>query len=286
MVTAVSAWRQLCLNYNRKQEMNLTKVAIIFLALASASAAQAPPAAAPPPEQQLFKLLNMVRQNAGLPALKWDAKLAEAAQAHAQRMASKHAISHQFSGEPELTQRISVTGARFNAVAENVAQADNAEEAHLALMNSPGHRANIMNARYNAVGIGVARREKSLYVTQDFARMLPAYSEQQFREAMVAAFNRLRQAHRSGAIDSRPDPWLDQEACAGKSDPGEILQGLAGATRAAVFTATQPDDLPPPMDQAAADINLRRMNIGVCFRPDRRDGFAKFWVVAAFFPGK
>lgn len=261
-------------------------IAIAMQALALTGVAQAPAIPSLSPEQQLFKLLNMERENARLQKLQWDPKVARAARAHAQKLADYGELSHRFAGEPELDQRVGATGARFNAVAENVAQAETAEEAHLALMNSPGHRANIMNANYNAVGIGVVRREKSLYVAQDFARVLPAYSEQQFREAMVAAFNRLRQAHRSGAIDSRPDTWLDREACAGKSDPGEILQGLAGATRAAVFSATQPDDLPPPMDQAAADINLRRMNIGVCFRPDTRDGFAKFWVVAAFFPGK
>jgi hypothetical protein len=39
------------------------------------------------------------------------------------------------------------------------------------------------------------------------------------------------------------------------------------------------------MESAAADPNLRRMNIGRCFRQDN-DKFAKFWIVAAFYPTK
>ncbi len=261
-------------------------IAVAVPALALMGAAQAPRVPILSPEQQLLKLLNMERENAGVPDLRWDSKLAEAAQAHSLQLAEHAALSHQFAGEPQLDRRVGATGARFNSVAENVALADTVELAHWALMNSPGHRANIMNPKYNAVGIGIEQRNGNLYVTQDFARVIPSYSETQFRDAVVVAFNRLRQAHRSGPIDSHPDPRLDQEACTRKPDPGEVLQGLKGATRAAVFTATQPDELPAPMDQAAADLNVRRMNIGVCFQQDANDGFAKFRVVAAFFPTK
>jgi uncharacterized protein YkwD len=260
-------------------------IMIVVQTLALMGAAQPPAVPTLSPEQQIFKLINMERENAGLQALQWDRNVAQAALAHARQLADHAELAHRFDGEPELDQRVGATGVRFNAVAENVAVANTAEEAHLALMNSPGHRANILNPAYNAGGIAVVQRNKSLYVTEDFARLLPTYSQQQFRDELVAAFNRLRKAHRSGPIDSRADAWLDHEACFGKPHPRDILQGLSGATRATVFTATLPDDLPPPMDQAAADFTLRRMNIGVCLRQDT-NGFAKFWVVAAFFPGK
>jgi hypothetical protein len=260
-------------------------IAIAAQALALMGAAQAPAVPALSPEQQIVKLINMERENAGLQPLQWDRRVAQAALAHAKLLADHAELAHRFEGEPELDQRVGATGARFNAVAENVAVANTPEEAHLALMNSPGHRANIMNPDYNAVGVAVIQRNKSLFVAQDFARLLPTYSEQQFRDEIVVAFNRLRHAHRGGPIDSHDDPKLDQQACSGKLDPGGVLQSLSGATRATIFTATQPGDLPPPMDQAAADFTLHRMNIGVCFRKDT-NGFAKFWVVAAFFPGR
>jgi hypothetical protein len=264
--------------------MKLIRIAVAIHMLALMGAAQAPPApSSPSPEQQLFKLLNMVRENAGVDKLQWDSNLAQAALEHARKLAENAALSHQFPGEAQLDQRVGATGARFNSVAENVALAETAEEAHLALMNSPGHRANILNPKYNAVGIAVVQRGKTLYIAQDFARVLPTYSEQQFRDELVAVFNRLRQAHHNGPIESHPDPRLDQEACSAKLDPGGALHTVTGATRAAVFTATRPSDLPAPMVEAAADFSLHRMNIGVCFKPNSHGGFSQFWVVAAFF---
>jgi uncharacterized protein YkwD len=258
-------------------------IVIAIQALALVGTAQAPAVPAPSPEQQLLKLVNMVRENSGVQALQWDPKVAQAALAHAKQLADHAQLGHRFEGEPELDQRVGATGARFSAVAENVAVADNVNEAHTALMMSPGHRANILNPAYNALGVAVVQRDRSLFITEDFARILPEYSEQQFRDEIVAAFNRLRQAHHSGPIDSRSDARLDRQACSGKLDAGGVLQGLSGATRATIFTASQPADLPPPMDQAAADISLHRMDIGICFKQDP-NGFSKFWVVAAFFP--
>jgi hypothetical protein len=253
--------------------------AVVLQALALGGIAQAPQL--PAPEQQLLALLNLERRHAHLAVLQWDAKVAEAAQAHSRRLADNRALSHQFAGEPELTHRVGATGSRFSAVAENVAVADDAEEAHLALMSSSGHRANILDPQYNVVGIAAAKAGNHLYVTEDFARVVPSYSEREFREGVIAAFNRMRLAHRLGPIDARPDSSLDQQACAGHSDADEVLQGLSNATRATIFSAVEPGDLPAPMDKAASDLTLRRMNIGVC--PDQNSQFSKYWVIVAFY---
>jgi uncharacterized protein YkwD len=237
----------------------------------------------PAPEQQMLKLLNMERRHAGLPLLEWNAQLAEAAQTHSRKLASHRDLSHQFPGEPQLTERVSATGARFTALAENVAVAGDPQEAHLALMNSPGHRANILNPEYNAVGVAISWVNDSMYVTEDFARVVPTYSAEQFRSAVVAAFNRARQNHRSGPIDFHSDPRLDRAACSGRTDPKSVLGILPGATQATIFTASEPGELPPPLEHAAADPGLRSLSIGVCFRSDPGDKVFKFWVIAAFY---
>jgi uncharacterized protein YkwD len=263
--------------------MNRIIVAIFVQALCLAGAAQAPEP--PAPERELLELVNQERKNAGLEPLKWDANLAEAAELHTRELAGHRALSHRFPGEAELTQRVSATGARFNAVAENVALADTPEDAHLGLMNSPGHRANIMNPKYNAVGIGVVTVRSHMYVTQDFAHVVRVYTDQQFRQELAAALNKVRRAHRLPPIDFRFDTRLDEEACSGKLNASDVLAGLSGATQATIFTATQPDDLPRDMETAAVDRNLHRMSLGVCYRADK-DKFSKFWVVAAFYPGR
>src|SRR5262249_47607715 len=184
-----------------------------------------PPAPALPPEQQLFELINAARQRGGLEKLEWDPRLATAAQAHADQLADHRELSHMFPGEAPLQHRLGATGERFDAIAENVAEADNVADAHLGLMNSTGHRSNILAKKYNAVGIAVVEVKGRVYVTEDFAHVVPAYSPQQFREEVVEAFNRARKVHHFVPIDTRPDPRLDDQACAGRLEPEGVLQG-------------------------------------------------------------
>jgi uncharacterized protein YkwD len=263
----------------------LTMMAVCLLAgLCAAQPAPSPVTLSP--EQQLFKLLNLERQHHGLTLFHWDSRLAEAAKVHAQKMARAGYISHRYIGEPDLRQRAASAGALFKSVAENVALAGAPEEIHLALMNSAGHRANILNPDYNAVGIGAAQVNNELYVTEDFALVVPAYSADQFRQGVVSAFNKLRQARRLRAISARSDKRLDQVACSRNPDLGPVLAEQPGAASAITFNAVQPWDLPAEIQKSAVDSTLQRMNLGVCFRPDPASNFAPFWVIAVFFPGR
>src|ERR1700742_3316719 len=121
-------------------------------------------------EQYLFQAANAERAQRGLPALRWDAALYRAAQRHAQEMAERQSISHQYPGEPELADRGKNAGARFSVISENVAEAGTAVRIHDAWMNSPGHRENLLDPRVDAVGISVRSRNGQLYAVQDFER--------------------------------------------------------------------------------------------------------------------
>ncbi|MGH7836399.1 MAG: CAP domain-containing protein, partial [Candidatus Binataceae bacterium] len=59
--------------------------------------------------------------------LKWDDALAAAALHHAERMARESELSHQYPGEPPLSERAAHAGARFSEVAENIAVGPAAE---------------------------------------------------------------------------------------------------------------------------------------------------------------
>ena len=263
----------------------LTIMAVCMLAgLCAAQPAPSPVALSA--EQQLFKLLNLERQHHRLSLLQWDPRLAEAARIHAQKMARAGDISHRFPGEPDVTERARRKGALFKAIAENVALAGTPEEIHLALMNSPGHRANILNPEYNAVGVGVVQAGNELYVTEDFALAVPEYSADEFRQGVVDAFNKLRQARHVRAISAQGDKRLDQAACSGIPDLGPALAQQPGATTAITFTAERPSDLPSEIQKSVADSTLQRMSLGVCFRPDPANNFAQFSVLAVFFPGR
>lgn len=237
--------------------------------------------AASPAEKQVFDQLNQQRQKAGLPALEWNELVAEAARRHAAMLAENEELSHQYPGEPSLQERLGSVGVRFTRAAENVARTEYVEDVHLALMNSPGHRANMLNPAYNAAGIGVVERDGKVYAAQDFVFAVPVYSEEQFSAAFAEAFNELRRTNGSRPLETRNDSYFHGLACSTDGDAAG-LAGMVSGSYVVVFNSSEPRRLPKKLQQAAAAPGYRRMNFGVCFRPDKEHGYGNFWVVASF----
>lgn len=260
--------------------MNRAIVAIASLVLFASIYAHAGPFQR---EQQLFDLVNREREKAGLGKLEWSDRLAQAALAHSRLLAENRDLSHQFSGEPILQERIGATRLRFNSVAENVAAAPDVDTAHAALMKSPGHRANILHQDYNAIGISIVERDHELYVTQDFAHTLVSYTEKQFSDAIVSGFNKARRSRGLPPVDIVVDPRLKKAACSQNMNTNRLIQNIPGATGLLVFSQSEIGALPDDLKKFTADKAVERMNIGVCLQTGGKAGFSKFWVVAAFF---
>jgi uncharacterized protein YkwD len=121
-------------------------------------------------ERQLFDAANRERRSRGLPALHWDEALAVAAHNHAQEMAKRGTVSHQFPGEPNLPTRARQAGARYSSLAEDVDQGSNAATIHQQLMASPLHRANILDSEMDSAGMGVAERGGQWFAVEDFSK--------------------------------------------------------------------------------------------------------------------
>jgi uncharacterized protein YkwD len=234
-------------------------------------------------EKQLFDLVNHEREKAKLSKLEWSDRLAQAALAHSKLLAENRDLSHQFSGEPNLQERVGAIGLRFNSVAENVAAAPDVNTAHAALMKSPGHRANILHQDYNAIGISIVERDHELYVTQDFAHTLVSYTERQFRDAIVSGFNHARRTRGLPPVDIIVDARLKKAACSQDMNTNRLIQNIPGATGLLVFSQSEIGALPDDLKKFTADKAVERMNIGVCLQTGGKTGFSKFWVVAAFF---
>jgi len=254
---------------------------VFILLLTAAHAAQAAPPVSSA-EKRIFEELNNERVSHGLAPLRWDDHAAGAARAHAQLLAENGKLSHQFSGENSLLERLGATGARFTVSAENVARTEFVEDVHPALMASSGHRANILNTGYNAVGIGVVEEKGKIYVTQDFIFLVPAYSESQFKSAFAEAFNLARKSKGVRPLAAREDAMLHELACTTNGNAVKLSDKLFGVSAVVVFTSSDPHHLPPEMNPRVANPDFHRMNYGVCFRPDQEHGYANFWVVASF----
>ena len=120
-------------------------------------------------EKQLFAAVNEARRNRGMPPLRWNDALAAAARRHATVMAKHGAAQHGFEGEPGLSARVKQTGAHFSWLSENVTQGPGARSIHTQFMESSKHRANILDADMNSIGIGVVEHAGQLFAVEDFA---------------------------------------------------------------------------------------------------------------------
>jgi uncharacterized protein YkwD len=199
--------------------MRNLKIVLLISAIAAALLvsfvpfpADASPEGATPDEREILDNTNRERAINHLAPLKWDAALTSAARAHSGRMARERNISHEFPGEPALSERVIQSGARYSALAENVGEGPSLLEIHIGWMHSPGHRANILNSNLDSIGIGVAERNGQFFVTQDFSRSLQSLSfEEQERR-----FGELLQAE---GLKLDPDPAAARKACeAGHAD--------------------------------------------------------------------
>ena len=233
-------------------------------------------------EKQIVAQLNHARMENGQLPLEWNDQAANAARLHTQALLENGKLSHQFPGEPTPAERIGGAGARFTLSAENVARTEYLEDVHPALMNSPGHRANILSPKYNAVGIGVVERQGKIYVTQDFLFLIATYSEEQFGQAFAETFNEARKARGVRKLEARIDKSMHDAACLTEGDSSKLPIANPRVRSAAVFTASEPHRLPPELSSRAADPLFHHMDFGVCFRPDQEHGYANFWVVATF----
>ena len=122
-------------------------------------------------EQKAVELLNADRKANGLSALTASSALTAVARSHAQDMVDRGFFSHTNPDGKTLADRLKAAGISYSAAGENIAQNQSVEAAETSLMNSSGHRANILNTTYTTVGIGVAYDSQgNVYVVQNFIK--------------------------------------------------------------------------------------------------------------------
>jgi uncharacterized protein YkwD len=108
-----------------------------------------------PAEQKMLGLINQERVKAGLKPLVWNEQLAEVARSHSRDMFERGYFSHQNLDGLSPFDRMQRAGITFRVAGENIAYAATVDLAHGGLMRSPGHRANILEANFGSVGLGV-----------------------------------------------------------------------------------------------------------------------------------
>lgn len=104
---------------------------------------------------EVLRLTNQYRQQNGLASLSYDDQLAMAARSHSKNMALQDFFDHTDRDGLSPFQRISATGYRWSIAGENIAAGYSSAAAVVqGWINSPGHRANILNPNYTEIGLG------------------------------------------------------------------------------------------------------------------------------------
>jgi uncharacterized YkwD family protein len=105
-------------------------------------------------EQTMLDLVNAERTKLGLKPLQIDLELVKLARLKSQDMINLNYFSHQSPTYGSPFEMMKAAGISYRLAGENLAGAPTVERAHTGLMNSPGHRANILNPSYTHIGIG------------------------------------------------------------------------------------------------------------------------------------
>jgi len=166
----------------------VTAFALVLAALLT-GAVTARPAGATSVEDSFTDRLNEARESRGIPSLATRAHLVAVARDQAARMASKSSLYH----NPNLTSDV----ANWRWVGENVGYGPDAGAVHVAFMNSPAHKANILDRDYTEVGIGSVVRNGRVWVAQVFRR--PARITSSSARTVSSVASRPDQALRLGS---------------------------------------------------------------------------------------
>ncbi|MGW2707055.1 sigma-70 family RNA polymerase sigma factor [Streptomyces sp. NPDC001340] len=122
---------------------------------------------------QVVALVNKERAAAGCGPLTENAQLEKAAQAHSDDMAARNFFDHTNPDGADPGQRITAAGYRWSTYGENIAKGQQTPQSVMdSWMNSPGHRANILNCSFKEIGVGVHKGSGGPWWTQDFGAKL------------------------------------------------------------------------------------------------------------------
>lgn len=181
----------------------------LLIAVTATCASALEPYEATTQERRMVELVNHERVSRGFEPLAIDQRLGAIARAHSAEMRGEDRIFHDspITGSPG--DRLRAAGYAYRVVRENVALDTVLEDAHEGLMQSPGHRANILSPDITRIGIGIVEQERQgrpprLFITQVFADP----SRQRSPGASLSALqDRMQKARESASLKplSRPE---------------------------------------------------------------------------------
>lgn len=221
-------------------------------------------------EESLFRATNAARSDQGLTPLQWDESLARAARTHAVLMLQSGQLLHELPGEAALAPR---AGVHFQTIAENIGQGPSVDSIQHSWMNSPPHRANILDPNLNHVGFAVVGHGGSFYAVADFSQALAALSFDEI-EAQVGKVLISRGLQTGGSVEEA------RKTC-------EMDEGSAAASKPLFIMRWQSTDLTRLPDVLEERIQTHRYHtavVGACSADSPQGGgFASYRIAVLLY---
>jgi uncharacterized protein YkwD len=238
-------------------------------------------------ENELLEWANQSRKLAGVPPLRMEESLRDAARAHAWRMVQSEQLEHQLSGELSLLERIAdVSPLKMDRAGENIAYATCALSANDVLMRSTPHRENLLDRGFNVAGVAAIWSKGRLYVVEDFAHQVPSYTAEQSGKLVGRAIDEMRQQAGLSELVQLTPPNLDEAACslARESRPNAHLLAAAYDNRKIIaYTENRPDVLPQGALRLLRDPGVRQFAVGACYARNAAYPTGTYWVAILLY---
>lgn len=229
----------------------------------------------------LFRLTNRSRREANIQPLAFHAGLSGVAHAHSDDMVAHSFVAHDSPRTGSAADRVARGGFQTGLVLENIGRGYSAEEVHRGLLESPGHRANILNPDATHMGVGVMLEQEgdrsALVVTELFCHMAAEIDVVAAPQRVLSAINQgrtargvrvlesediLNQAAQQAATEFFANPDMEQQRVVDRATRGLRGMGIAfsrvGGVMTVVSALEEAYRLEPTYDR-----NARYVGIGV-----------------------
>lgn len=252
--------------------------------------------------RELLAMIDRTRREAGVQSLRPHEGLDAVARAHSLDMAEHNFIGHTSPTTGTAADRVRRAQLRTGLVLENIGRGYGANEIHRGLVESPGHRANLINPDVTHVGIGVVPQSDgdrtAFVVTEVFIRQADRVDLSGAPEQLLTLINRARRARGAPEVSLEPpmseaaqnaaqeffsDPSLSQQDTVDDASASlrrfAIAYSRIGGVMAVVSDVSEAGALEPTLDAG-----IRFIGIGVAQgnRPDTGENAIAVVIVMAW----
>jgi uncharacterized protein YkwD len=245
---------------------------------------------APTIEMDLFNLVNIEREKLGLAPVRFSPPLSFLARKHSQDMAQREDISHLSTSGEAYSDRLVEGGFYFIKNGENVAYSQTfiPEFIHKGFMDSPGHRANVLDPDFDELGIGVVfKKDKGYYVTQDFVRALAPKGRIEAEAEVEENINKIRRVYSLPPISFLKEANRFAQQCSINKAKGRPLPSIPahfGESHIVYIRSASFEYVYSKYKDKLLNINYESGGLGIEFSRNEESPGGTYYITLLLFP--